>query len=45
MGYIIFDNKVIFISSKSEGYAFVVESDEFTALQKVQFESLWKSCK
>lgn len=42
MGYIAYDDKVAFISSKAEGYAFVVESREFAELTKMQFEKLWE---
>lgn len=41
MGYIIIDDKVAYISSKDEGYAFVVDSEEHANLIKVNFEALW----
>lgn len=45
MGYIIYDSKVAFISSRKESFGFIVESVEFTALQKMQFDILWHSAK
>lgn len=45
MGYIIYDSKVAFISSRKESFGFIVESVEFTALQKMQFDILWKTAK
>ena len=44
MGYVLYDNKVTFISSKSEGYAFTVESEEFSRLMEAQFHKFWDSC-
>jgi HTH-type transcriptional regulator, sugar sensing transcriptional regulator len=41
MGYVIYDRKVAFISSGKESFGFIVESEEFTALQRMQFETLW----
>ena len=43
MGEIIFANKVAFISSRKEQFAFIVHSHDFVQLQKMQFESLWKA--
>lgn len=45
MTSIIFDTKVAFISSIAESYGFIVESKEFTQLQTMQFDSLWKNAK
>lgn len=45
MGYMIYDNKVAFISSQKESFGFIVESSEFVALQKMQFNVLWKTAK
>jgi HTH-type transcriptional regulator, sugar sensing transcriptional regulator len=45
MGYIIYDNKVAFMSSRKEAFGFIVESVEFTGLQKMQFDILWKIAK
>ncbi|EKE11136.1 MAG: Transcriptional regulator, TrmB [uncultured bacterium] len=41
MGYIIYDNKVAFMSSRKESFGFIVESVEFVSLQKMQFDVLW----
>jgi len=43
MAYIIYDKKVLFISSKAEAFGFIVESTEFATLQKLHFDTLWKS--
>lgn len=40
MSYLIYANKVAFISSNAEAFGFIVESAEFTALQKMQFDCL-----
>ncbi|MFZ2193283.1 MAG: helix-turn-helix domain-containing protein [Candidatus Moraniibacteriota bacterium] len=45
MGYIIYDKKVAFISSSKESFGFIVESIEFTNLQKMQFDILWNTAK
>ena len=45
MGFMIYDNKVAFISSQKESFGFIVESLEFTALQKMQFDVLWNIAK
>lgn len=45
LGYILYDNKVTFISSKSEGYAFTIESQEFATLMQYQFHAYWQVCK
>jgi len=45
MGYIIYDKKVAFISSHKESFGFIVESVEFTGLQKMQFDVLWSVAK
>lgn len=41
MAYIIYDNKVAFISSTAEAFGFITESTEFAALQRMQFKGLW----
>jgi len=41
MGYLIFANKVAFISSNTEAFGFIVESKEFRALQEMHFDALW----
>lgn len=45
MGYIIYADKVAFISSRDEQFAFIVQSKDFSNLQKLQFETLWKISK
>jgi sugar-specific transcriptional regulator TrmB len=45
MGYMIYENKVAFISSHKESFGFIVESVEFASLQKMQFDALWKTAK
>ena len=41
MGYWIFGDKVLFISSQRELFGFVVQSKGFAALMKAQFDVLW----
>lgn len=43
MGYLVYDDKVAFISSSKEAFGFIVESKEFAALTLMQFEALWAS--
>ncbi|TAK96526.1 hypothetical protein EPO05_01540 [Patescibacteria group bacterium] len=45
MGYVIYENKVAFISSQKESFGFIVESTEFVALQQMQFDILWKAAR
>ena len=42
MGYIVYKNKVMFLSSSKETFGFIVDSAEFAALQRMQFETLWQ---
>ncbi len=42
MGYILYDDKVAFISSRAESFAFVVTSSDFSELMRAQFEQIWK---
>jgi hypothetical protein len=42
MTTIIYGNKVAQISSQVEAFGFIVESHEYAALQKLQFEALLK---
>jgi sugar-specific transcriptional regulator TrmB len=42
IGYGIYGNKVAFISSGSENYAFVIESKELARALKQQFDFFWK---
>lgn len=43
MGYWIYGNKTVFVSSQAENFGFILESTEFAQMLKVQFEFLWKT--
>jgi sugar-specific transcriptional regulator TrmB len=43
MGYWIYGNKTVFISSIKESFGFIIESAEFSQLMKIQFELLWQN--
>jgi sugar-specific transcriptional regulator TrmB len=43
MSYIIYKNKVMFLSSSQEAFGFIVDSTEFAALMQMQFEVLWEN--
>ena len=45
MGYWIYANKVGFISSRKEGFGFIVESKELVEMLSSQFDVIWKSSK
>lgn len=45
MSYWLYADKVAFISSKLEGFGFVVNSRDFVDLIKTQFEVIWKLSK
>ncbi|NDF12418.1 MAG: hypothetical protein EB060_06375 [Proteobacteria bacterium] len=45
MGYMVYANKVLFISSRHEMFAFIVESADLAAVQRVQFEFMWQQSK
>jgi sugar-specific transcriptional regulator TrmB len=45
MGYWIYGNKVLFISSKKECFGFIIESAEFTEMMKSQFNHVWEISK
>ena len=45
MGYWLYADKVAFVSSKNEGFGFVIHSQEFSDLIKTQFEQIWKLSK
>lgn len=45
MGYIIYGEKVAFISSRYESFAFVVSSRDFSELKRAEFEQIWKVSK
>ena len=42
MSYIIYGDKVLFISSAAEAYGFIVTSRDFATLQRQQFSLVWK---
>ena len=42
MGYTIYGDRVSFISSKREVFGFIVSSEEFATLMRVQFDALWR---
>jgi hypothetical protein len=41
MGYWVYQNKAAFISSRAEGFGFIIESRELVAMLLTQFELLW----
>ena len=45
MGYWIYANKVLCLSSKSESYAFTVESDEYVKMMQAQHKLIWRLSK
>jgi HTH-type transcriptional regulator, sugar sensing transcriptional regulator len=45
MGYTIYEDKVIFISSKKECFGFIISSHDFATMMRFQFEALWTSAK
>ncbi len=42
MGYWIYGNKTVFISSQKESFGFILESSEFSLMLQAQFEVLWE---
>ena len=42
MGYWIYENKVVFLSSKKESFGFIIESNELMEMMSSQFEVVWK---
>ncbi len=42
MGYWMYDDKVIFLSSEKEGFGFMIHSKDFADLMRLQFELVWK---
>lgn len=42
MGYTIYGNKVSYISAENGGYGFIIHSEEFAHLMRIQFDLLWK---
>jgi hypothetical protein len=45
MGYWIYNNKAVFISSRKESFGFIIESKEFTEMLLSQSEVIWKISK
>ncbi|MEK7068910.1 MAG: helix-turn-helix domain-containing protein [Patescibacteria group bacterium] len=45
MGYWAYKNKVAFVSSKNEGFGFIIQSADFRKLLQTQFEVLWQLSK
>lgn len=45
MSYWLYEDKVAFISSRQEGFGFVIHSKDFSELIKTQFEVIWKISK
>jgi sugar-specific transcriptional regulator TrmB len=45
MGYTIYEDKVIFISSKKECFGFIISSHDFATMMRFQFEALWSTAK
>ena len=41
MGYWMYDDKVIFLSSRKEGFGFVVHSRDFANMMRIQFNAIW----
>lgn len=41
MGYWVYGNKVMFVSSKRESFAFIIESAELAQMQRTQFDMIW----
>lgn len=44
-GYVIYGNKVGFISSEKEGFGFIIDSPELSKTMKTQFLYLWENAK
>jgi DNA-binding transcriptional ArsR family regulator len=45
MGYWIYGQKVVFLSSRKEAFGFTVESAELVGMMRAQFEVLWQQSK
>ncbi len=41
MGYWMYANKIAFLSSKSESFGFIIESQEMVTMQRAAFEVIW----
>ncbi|MFA6254356.1 MAG: helix-turn-helix domain-containing protein [Candidatus Paceibacterota bacterium] len=44
-GYLLYEDKALFLSSRKESFGFIIESAEFTKMMKSQFEAIWKLSK
>lgn len=45
MTYVVYGNKVAYISSKRENYGFIIDSAELAHMTKSQFQYMWKLAK
>jgi len=45
MGYWIYENKVVFISSRKSNFGFIVESEEFVEMLRSQWQVVWQMSK
>lgn len=45
MGYWIYGNKVLFVSSKKDNFSFILECKEFAEMLSTQFDVVWKISK
>lgn len=45
MGYWIFEDKVLFVSSKKDNFSFILECRDFAEMLASQFEVVWKKSK
>ncbi len=45
MGYLIYKNKAVFLSSRKESFGFIIESKELVEMLLSQFEVIWKLSK
>ncbi len=45
MGFWVYGNKVLFISSKKESFGFIVESQDLADMMTTQFELIWDNSK
>ena len=45
MGYLLYENKALFLSSRKESFGFIIESKELVEMLRSQFEMIWKLSK
>ena len=45
MGYLLYKNKALFLSSRKESFGFIIESKELVEMLLSQFEVIWKLSK